>query len=543
MDLSFTAPGPGFWELEAGHHGRRPLSGFIAAAYKRGFEDGIAAMLANYGLPLARVRFEFVHGCTYVRPVGVGEGDKPGPTPPKPIMKLFVRLHPVMRRRNRAAAQAWHDKRWRADVDRWFDHDREQVSAANLRYQAIDVQRLDDAALVAHVAELLAHFETQARLNLQHHGGDIIPIGDYLAHCARWGIAPADASALLRGSSPATIASALLLAPVARALATAAVRPTSIEAVRSLDPDARRGVDEWLARHAWRVMTTDDIDRPTLAERPELQLAALLAAAAGPTEAPEPPDTASVRVRVPPPEQALFDELLAEARYGLRQRDDVVGTRWNWSAGLLRRAVVAAGDRLASRGLLQHAEHGVELSPDEIGPLLLSGVGPDAGTVAARATFRDLVGAAGAPASIGEPEAPPPLDVLPRPMARATAALMTMLEVDMTSATTDALQGTGIGTACYKGIARVVTSADDALDRLQPGDVLIAHFTGPSYNSILPILGALVVETGGPMCHAAIVAREFGLPAIIGATGATTHVPDGALVEVDPIAGVVRIAT
>ena len=127
-------------------------------------------------------------------------------------------------------------------------------------------------------------------------------------------------------------------------------------------------------------------------------------------------------------------------------------------------------------------------------------------------------------------------------MAHATAALMTMLETDVTTPSADGLRGTGIGAACYRGIARVVTDADDALDRLQPGDVLVARFTGPAYNSILPILGALVVETGGPMCHAAIVAREFGLPAIIGASGATTAIPDGALVEVDPMSGMVRIA-
>ena len=49
VDLSFEAPGPGFWELEAGHHGRRPLSACIAVAYRARFEDGIKAMLANYG--------------------------------------------------------------------------------------------------------------------------------------------------------------------------------------------------------------------------------------------------------------------------------------------------------------------------------------------------------------------------------------------------------------------------------------------------------------------------------------------------------------
>jgi pyruvate,water dikinase len=80
-----------------------------------------------------------------------------------------------------------------------------------------------------------------------------------------------------------------------------------------------------------------------------------------------------------------------------------------------------------------------------------------------------------------------------------------------------------------------------AFDQIQPGDVLIAPVTGPSANSLLPVIGALVVEEGGPLCHAAIVAREFGLPAVIGAQAATTRIPHGARVEVDPKTGTVRV--
>jgi pyruvate,water dikinase len=128
-------------------------------------------------------------------------------------------------------------------------------------------------------------------------------------------------------------------------------------------------------------------------------------------------------------------------------------------------------------------------------------------------------------------------------MARATAALMTVMEAEGLAAerAEGVLTGTGIGHTTYRGVARVATTADDALDRLEPGDVLVAPFTGPAYNSILPILGALVVDAGGPMSHAAIVAREFTLPAVIGATDATARIPDGALVEVDPVIGRVRI--
>ena len=71
--------------------------------------------------------------------------------------------------------------------------------------------------------------------------------------------------------------------------------------------------------------------------------------------------------------------------------------------------------------------------------------------------------------------------------------------------------------------------------------MLVAPFTGPAYNSLLGLVGALIVEEGGPLCHAAIVARELGIPAIIGASGATSEITDGTVVEVDPVAGEIRL--
>ena len=125
-------------------------------------------------------------------------------------------------------------------------------------------------------------------------------------------------------------------------------------------------------------------------------------------------------------------------------------------------------------------------------------------------------------------------------MARATAALMACMEADVTAPQDEPLHGMGVGDRAYRGRACVVRDARDAVDRLEPGDVLVAPFTGPSFNSLLPVLGALVVEEGGTLCHAAIVAREFEVPAVVGALGAMS-IPHGATVEVDPLAGVVRV--
>jgi pyruvate,water dikinase len=169
------------------------------------------------------------------------------------------------------------------------------------------------------------------------------------------------------------------------------------------------------------------------------------------------------------------------------------------------------------------------------------GRGPSADDLAGRAARRLAVEAAGPPSTLGEPEAPPPLDAFPAPIARATRAIIAMIDAMEGEPGPEPLHGTGIGDTTYRGTARVVTGADDAFARLEDGDVLIASFTGPAYNSILGLVGAMVVEEGGPLCHAAIVARELGITAVIGAAGATTLVADGAKVEVDPVAGAVRV--
>ncbi len=538
----FLPPRPGMWELETTHHGVRPLSPLIRDAYTRGGEEGFKVLVERYGLPLDGVDVELVHGCVYMRPRGLGEGDKPSAAPPKLVMKLIARLHPGMRRRNKAAALAFSTKLWRAEVDRWFEQDRDALVERNLQLQAVDLGSLDDAALAAEITGLLSHFEEQAHRNLATHGGDLIPVGDLLAHCQQWGIAAHEAATLLVGCSPATVETARLLGPVARALAGCTAPPVSIDAVRALGPDVSDAVDAWERLHAWRLVTSDEVDRPTLAELSSLRLAALLAAVdhdavvASLTE----PDIAGLRGRVPAASRALFDELVVEARYGMRQREDIRGVCWNWSGGLVRRAMLEAGRRLADRAQLHSPEHAAELFPQELTELLVRGRGPSAAELADRAELRDRIEAMPPPRVLGEPEAPPPIDALPAPMARATAALMANLMADATAPDKEALCGVGIGSVIYRGRACVVSDAADALDRLQPGDVMIAAFTGPSFNSILPILGALVVEEGGVLCHAAIVSREFGLPAVIGARGATSLVVNGAQVEVDPVRGVVR---
>ena len=92
----------------------------------------------------------------------------------------------------------------------------------------------------------------------------------------------------------------------------------------------------------------------------------------------------------------------------------------------------------------------------------------------------------------------------------------------------------------YTGRARTAATADEAIEKLEPGDVLVVRATSPAFNVVLSIAGAVVTANGGAMSHAAVLARELGIPAVVGA-GAALEIPDGSLVEVDPVAGSVRV--
>jgi pyruvate,water dikinase len=86
----------------------------------------------------------------------------------------------------------------------------------------------------------------------------------------------------------------------------------------------------------------------------------------------------------------------------------------------------------------------------------------------------------------------------------------------------------------------VIRSLDEA-DRLQSGDVLVCRSTAPPWTPLFAIAAAVVTDTGGILSHSAIVAREYGIPAVVGTRVATERIPDGARVTVDGNAGEVRI--
>lgn len=100
--------------------------------------------------------------------------------------------------------------------------------------------------------------------------------------------------------------------------------------------------------------------------------------------------------------------------------------------------------------------------------------------------------------------------------------------------------GTGASAGKFTGRARVVHGPHE-LSRVREGEVMIAPNTDPGWTPVFPLIKGLVLETGGMLSHGAIVAREYGIPAVTGVPRACSRIRDGDLVEVDGASGIVRI--
>ncbi len=100
------------------------------------------------------------------------------------------------------------------------------------------------------------------------------------------------------------------------------------------------------------------------------------------------------------------------------------------------------------------------------------------------------------------------------------------------------LRGLGGAPGSASGAARVLVSLGDAAS-LSDGDVLVTHMTSPDWLPLLRRAGAIVTDSGGMTCHAAIVSRELGIPCVVGTGEATSKLRDGEIVTVDATRGVV----
>lgn len=230
---------------------------------------------------------------------------------------------------------------------------------------------------------------------------------------------------------------------------------------------------------------------------------------------------ASLLERAVPVRRAAFRGLLREARRYAPYRENLKDSALR-ALHLVRRVFLEAGRRLVARGALDRADDVFFLEVPEVEAAFEGrGAADLRALVAARREERERYRAQEPPRYVIEvPGAPP----RPVHVPRAVGHL---------------IEGVGVSGGRVTARARVLRGMEDA-GRLAPGDVIVARIVNAGWTPLFHLASGIVAEVGGVLSHAAIVAREYGIPAVFGAAGAS-RIRDGATITVDGDLGIVTV--
>ena len=542
----WAPPGPGSWKLDVTHM-RGPVELLQMESFAPALEDGFRDSFAQLGFALGNILFRAVpSGWLYGCAVPITADQMPD--------------------RIAAASRVLAERPWRRQPEIWANEQRPAFVAKIREIQRQDPSKLDDGALAQHVRAASRLVYDGFRLHIENYSYTGTCVGDWLVQAATWARTPPwEVVGALAGYSPASAMTLVALDELAAAVrgadkATALFAkglPTLVE-LRASAPTVADALDRYLDEYGDRTVSGFHISDVTLREEPQLLIKTLAAVLEPDQSRPalrKEADAVAARLRekVPAENRAEYDSLLADARHVYGSNDVDVVVLLFWSLGLLRRAALAAGRRLHAAGRIHGPEHTFDATADEVTALLTGAPGAiSAATLDARFQQRLAYAKLDAPLYIGDPpQGPPPPGVLPPPVERITNAFglaWTLVDEDGSPLRPPSevpslqLAGHGASVGVYEGTARVIHGPAD-FGRLRRRDVLVARTTSPTYNIILPLVGAIVTDRGGVLCHAAIVSREFGIPAVVGTGTATRDIPDGARVRVDGNTGTVHILT
>ena len=285
----------------------------------------------------------------------------------------------------------------------------------------------------------------------------------------------------------------------------------------------------------FRAQRETDPSCETWDEAPNFVISSLLAdLAAGPERDPHAMERArageraalerEVEAALPAEVREQYRRLLRWAQAGNGGRET---TKANWArtCRTYRPPIRELGGRLAAKGTIAAADDVWFLRLPE----LRAGA---AGTLDAAETKASIASRKEEYERLHDLELPAlfqrPVEATPKAAPEQTAA--------------QSYQALGVSPGKATGPARVIVSAEAAMDaELHPGEILVAPFTDAPWTPLFIPAAGVVVETGGVLSHAATVAREYGIPAVAGVRGATTAIPNGAILAIDGTTGEVTV--
>ena len=419
-ELHLEPPGPGPWTQD-GVHFPRPLTRYFQEMHPAAFRAGTQEFARFYGMLIDGLQMAYVQGFGYNQVV---------PAPEAEIPERFQR-----------AEQVYAEKVWREQLREWDERCKPTAIAQHLELQRIGPDAQSDAELVAYLRRCRDHHAAMITQHMRFTASAVLPVGDFLAHVGDWtGLPPSELLGLMRGSSEVSSGGSYEMERLKKAfeqdgaarelLASDDEAARLIDRLRSLGGESGEAVRGYLDLVGHRLIDGFDIAEPSALELPDALLRALRVSVSGETRASSDLEAriAEVRVQVPAQHRAQFDDLLGEARLTYRLRDERGVYSDVWASGLMRRAALAAGRRVAARGRIGAPMHMLDAGLDEMCALVAGNGGPSADELARRAAFRAAHTAKDVPAVLGPPAPPPPdLTALPPAIGRLMRATFVAL--------------------------------------------------------------------------------------------------------------------
>ena len=530
-----------------------PLSYSVAAAVLRGFMPA----LNRLGLPL-QVRVANINGYLYaafLSPAAPAPPEQktahratratPGPVaPPDMARQQRNRLDPILSR-----------------LDAYWHEDVLPENEQHLAYfESCDTRGQSSKQLYAHFAEGLKRAERMGELHALAAFPALAAMSIFTElHTELFPEATSiDALRLLQGFDNQTLAGDRALWRLSR---LARAMPVVQEILRTETPEAvvtalrhadegRRFLEEfqaYLDRHGRRLNHFAALSGPSWVEDPATAVACLQTYIDQPDSNPEAVQAqlaaereqavAAARRKLtaqPPAVVTHFESLLRAAQIGSRIKED---NHWILQRLFfqMRQLALVLGRRLYEAGRLPAAADVFYLSAEE----LLAETAIDESQLRKRRAAKARFSQVTPPPMLGTAPLSEPDDAGPlfRAMRKADAAGARRGDGDALM-----LRGQGASAGSVRGTARVITTLAQA-DRLRPGDVLVTKATTPPWSPLFAIAAAVVTDTGGVLSHCAVVAREYGIPAVVGTGKATQIFRDDQILQVDGSAGTVRVVS
>jgi pyruvate, water dikinase len=251
-------------------------------------------------------------------------------------------------------------------------------------------------------------------------------------------------------------------------------------------------------------------------------------------------------------ERVQFDEMLGLCRHVFPHAEGHKFFIEHWGTSLFFNKMREIGQVFVDQGFFEEADDVFFLNIHEVHEALFDlGLGWSGGTPGRGTLYwpprvarrKEIL------AKLAEWNPPPALGTVPEVISDPTVQLLWGITADRLHAwAATAGAGDGVGDVSgyaaspgvVEGVARVVRSVDE-IGTVQQDEILVCSVTAPSWGPVFPKIAAAVSDIGGMMSHAAIVAREYGLPAVVGTGNATSAIKTGDRVRVDGNTGTVTI--